>query len=151
MLLLSQLFLQENSNDLISFTRLRQYGTKKIKEAKKENLQKQRKLQICTIIDMHNDCYLLLLMRGLIVFGIVMAMINSNLMDCLSMDALMGTCSFRHSICIIIIYDFCTCSYSRKILWLEIADSTSNPMYIAHYFLRCVENVGGKMKSRHPN
>ena len=35
------------------------------------------------------------------------------------------------------------CSYSRKILWLEIADSTSNPKYIAH---RCVKQLGGIVK-----
>lgn len=32
--------------------------------------------------------------------------------------------------------------YSRKVLWLEVGPSNNNPKIIAHYFLKCVKNLG---------
>ena len=34
--------------------------------------------------------------------------------------------------------------YSRKIIWLQVANSMSDPSYIAYYYLNAIENIGGK-------
>ena len=36
-------------------------------------------------------------------------------------------------------------SYSRKILWLEVASNTSDPAHIAHYYLTVVKKIGGML------
>ena len=57
------------------------------------------------------------------------------------MGALMGEHNFLLSF---ITLDY-TSSYSRKILWLVVADSNNDPRFIAYYFLRCVQKLGDEL------
>jgi hypothetical protein len=44
----------------------------------------------------------------------------------------------------------CIDGYSRRIMWLEVGPSNSNPHYIAKYYLDCVEKTGGLYKTVRP-
>ena len=35
------------------------------------------------------------------------------------------------------------CRYSRRILWLEVGTTNSDPEIVAHYFLQCVKKLEG--------
>ena len=37
----------------------------------------------------------------------------------------------------------CVCSYSRRILWLQVAVTNNDPRVIAGYYTETVKNVGG--------
>jgi hypothetical protein len=41
----------------------------------------------------------------------------------------------------------CIDGYSRRIMWLEVGPSNSNPRYIAKYYLDCIEINGGLLYS----
>ena len=82
-------------------------------------------------------------------YGIVMDMTSLSHMVYLSMAALMGMCIIIILLQMLIyllplFVEIYTCSYSQRVLWLEIENSNNNPLHIAHYVLTTVQNVGGR-------
>ena len=37
----------------------------------------------------------------------------------------------------------CICGYSRKIIWLHVANTNKDPAFIAYYFLKEIEVING--------
>lgn len=60
------------------------------------------------------------------------------------MNALMGKVLFKIFLFSdIIVHTLISCSFSRRVLWLEVGTTNNDPKVIAGYYLECVRRLKG--------
>ena len=60
-----------------------------------------------------------------------------------------GYVEIRQYVAVVTIYISATYSFSRKIIWLKLSNTNSDPRVIARYYLESIEHAGGMMINLH--
>lgn len=72
-----------------------------------------------------------------------MVTINCHPSIYIFMVALMGKLNETDDVCIFFIIYISFSTFSRRIMWLHVSSTNHNPVVILHYYLTCVEKIGG--------